>query len=176
MPFAGAPRLLRSSLLSMALCLFLSGAGRADPAPDAGVPAAPRLRIKNAQSIRVALSNRRHEPASALRPDKGLWNVIMASAVEKASAELVDLTPNAPRSRWVVEVQGDKVVLDGRRFLPTHVYQMDVRQERRLVGTALVYLYPAPAEKGAEHVEFKDEESGKKGDSGGLTSVPKGDL
>jgi hypothetical protein len=146
----------------------------ADPAP------APRLRIRNAQSIRVVLGTRRHEPASGIRPDKGVWNVMTTADLTGASAELVDLTPDAPRSRWVLDIQGDRLVLDARRFLPSHVYQLDVRREKRLIGSALVYLYPPPAE-GVGHVEFKDEEStkgegSKKDDSSELSAVPKGDL
>jgi hypothetical protein len=168
--------LLRRSLFSLTLCLATAGVVRADPPPPPAPAPAPKLRIKNAQSIRVALGTRRHEPASGIRPDKGLWTVVSATDLTGASAELLDLTPNAPRSRWVVDVQGDKLVLDGRRFLPTHVYQLDVRKDKRLLGSALVYLYPPPAEKGPGHVEFKDEESSKKDDSHDVTAVPKGDL
>jgi hypothetical protein len=179
MNLAYASRLLRRSLLWMTLGPGLAGAARAEPPdspPAAPAPSAARLRIKNARAIRVSLGSRRHEPASAIRPEKGLWNVIFASDLGGASAELQDVTPDAPRSRWVVDVQGDKLVLDGRRFLPTHVYQMDVRKERRLVGSALVYLYPPPAENNGR-VEFKDEETtAKKDDSGEVSRVPKGDL
>jgi len=147
-----------------------------------GAPA-PRLRIKNASAIRVTLGTRRHEPASAIRPEKGIWNVVLASDLTGASAELVDLTPDAPRSRWSVEVQGDKIVLDAHRFAPTHVYQIDVRKERAVIGTALLYLHQPPAEK-LGRVEFTDGEAkGKQGekaapkaDASGIARVPKGDL
>jgi hypothetical protein len=68
-------------------------------APGAPVP---RLRIKNASAIRVTLGTRRHEPASAIRPEKGIWNVVLASDLTGASAELVDLTPTLPvaAGRW----------------------------------------------------------------------------
>ena len=167
--------LLRRSLFSLTLCLATAAVVRADPSAAPAPTPAPRLRIKNAQPIRVALGTRRHEPASGIRPDKGLWTVITTTDLTGASAELVDLTPNAPRSRWVVDVQGDKLVLDARRFLPTHVYQLDVRKEKRLIGSALVYLYPPPADR-VGHVEFKDEESSKKEDSHDVAAVPKGDL
>jgi hypothetical protein len=148
----------------------------------AGAPA-PRLRIKNASAIRVTLGTRRHEPASAIRPEKGIWNVVLASELTGASAELVDLTPEAPRSRWSVEVQGDKIVLDAHRFLPTHVYQIDVRKDRSVIGTALLYLHQPPVEKRAR-VEFTDleakgkgsENAGKRGDASGIAPVPKGGL
>jgi hypothetical protein len=167
-------RTLRLSLFSLTLLTSTAALVRAEP-PVAPAPApAPKFRIKNAQAIRVAVGTRRHEPASAIRPEKGAWNVIAMSDLTGASAELVDLTPNTPRSRWVVEIQGDKLVLDGRRFLPSHVYQLDVRKEKRLLGSALVYLYPPPTER-VGHVEFKDEESRKKEDSE-VATVPKGDL
>jgi hypothetical protein len=175
MTYAHSMRFPRRVLFSMMLWLVPASAGRADP-PAAPAPAPPpRLRIKNAQSITVTLGTRRHEPASAIRPEKGVWNVVTMSDLSGASAELLDLTPNAPRSRWLVDVQAEKVVLDERRFLPTHVYQLDVRKQKKLIGTALVYLYPPPTEK-VGHVEFKDEESAKKDDSSGLSAVPKGDL
>jgi hypothetical protein len=170
---------VRRSLLAIALGLSLATTARAEPAPappSSAAPAPPKLRIKNARNIRVTLGSRRHEPAAAIRPEKGLWNVVMTPELGGASAELVDLTPNAARSRWTLEVQGDKVVLDARRFLPTHVYQLDVRKEKRLIGTALVYLYPPPNEDNG-HVDFKDEETtAKKDDGSPLNSVPKGDL
>jgi hypothetical protein len=170
MSFAYSLRPIRLSLFSLMLCVATAGVGRADPP---AVPA-PRLRLKNAQSIRVTLGARRHEPASGIRPEKGVWNVIAATDLTGAAAELVDLTPDAPRSRWVVDVTGDRLVLDARRFLPSHVYRLDVRKEKRVIGSALVYLYPPPDER-VGHVEFKDEESKKK-DSSDVSTVPKGDL
>jgi hypothetical protein len=169
--------LARRALLASTLFLFTAGVARAQkakaPAPP---PPPPRLRIKNGQMVRVALERRRHEPASGIRPEKGAWTVIAAIDLTGASAELVDLTPYAARSRWVVQGKGDKLVLDARRFLPSHVYQLDVRKEKRLIGTTFVYLYPPPSATGrAERVEFKDEEERKKDDSP-LSSVPKGDL
>jgi hypothetical protein len=40
-----------------------------------------------------------------------------------------------------------KLVLDAARFLPGHVYRLELRLNRLLVGSALVYLYPPPAER-----------------------------
>ena len=176
MNLAYSMRRLRQSLFALILTLGLAAPAllHAEP-PPAPAPAPPKLRIKNARSIRVALGTRRHEPASGIRPEKGVWNVVSATDLTGALAELVDLTPNAPRSRWLMDVQGDTLVLDADRFLPTHVYQLDVRKEKRLIGSALVYLYPPPTEAGADRVEFKDEES-KKGDGGDVSRVPKGEL
>jgi hypothetical protein len=174
MSFAYSLRLIRRSLFSLTLCVATAGVARADPSAVPAPAPAPRLRIKNAQSIRVTIGTRRHEPASGIRPDKGVWNVIAATDLTGAAAEMVDLTPDAPRSRWVVDVTGDKLVLDARRFLPGHVYKLDVRKEKRVIGSVLVYLYPPPAE-GVGRVEFKDEESKKK-DSSDVDTVPKGDL
>lgn len=175
MTLAWPHRLPRRALFALALCL-VAPAVRADPPKPAPPP--PKLRIKNARSINVVLGYKRHEPASAIKPDKGVWNVVMTPDLAGAAAELVDLTPNAARSRWTLEVQADKLVLDARRFVPTHVYQLDVRKEKKLVGSALVYLYPPPNEDNGK-VEFKDEETTAKKDKdagGALTSVPKGDL
>lgn len=173
-------RRLRLSF-SFSLALLLTGVAVAQTKPPgAAAPAqapAPRLRLKAAQAIRVTLGTRRHEPASGIRPEKGVWNVVPTTiSLKGATAELVDLTPYAPRSRWVVQVQGDKLVLDADRFRPTHVYRLEVRKEKRVIGTALVYLYPPPAERVGK-VEFNDEEtSSKKDDSPGVARVPKGDL
>jgi hypothetical protein len=177
MSLASLVRLDRRSLFALGLCLTTAGIARAEPeAGPAKVSPPPKLLLKNAQSIRVTLGYKRHEPASGIRPDKGVWNVVARTDLSGSSAELVDVTPNATRSRWQVEVQGDKLVLDARRFVPSHVYQLDVRKEKKLVGTVLVYLYPPPSD-GTEKVDFKDEEvAGKKGDSGNVSRVPKGDL
>jgi hypothetical protein len=171
-------RPLRRRRFSAALCLTMASALWADPsasATPAPRPPPPRLRVKNAHSVRVVLGRRRREPASAIRPQKGVWRVILASKLAGASAELQDLTPNAPRSRWVVKVKGDQILLDAGRFLPSHVYQMDVRQGRRLIGSALVYLYPPPVER-VSRVQFRQQETTKKADSGKVSIAPKGDL
>jgi hypothetical protein len=175
MTFMCSRRMIRRSLFCLSLCLGHALVVRGDPAPAPAPSPPPRLRIKNGQSIRVALGSRRHEPASGIRPEKGVWNVITTIDLTGASAEMLDLTPNAPRSRWVVEGAGDKLVLDTRRFVPGHVYQAEIRKQKRLIGSALLYLYPPPAES-VGRVDFKDEESGKKDDSKGLSAVPKGDL
>jgi hypothetical protein len=178
MSLAYSPRFVRWSLFASVLSLSGSGIVRADPPaapPPATAPAAAKLRIKNARAITVTLGSRRHEPALAIRPDKGSWSVIFMSELAGASAELKDVTPDAPRTRWVVDVQGDKLPLDAKRFVGSHVYQLDVRKEKRLVGSALVYLYPPPDERTGK-VEFTDEDTGKKDDGGTLSSVPKGDL
>lgn len=188
-------RIIRVALFGLALVLSSSRSLAQPATPSEKAPPAPvKLQLKNGQSIRVTLGYRRqHEPASGIRPDKGpVWTVIARNDLTGSSAELVDLTPDAPRSRWQVEVQGDKLVLDSRRFVPSHVYQMDVRKERKLVGSVLLYLYPPPAGDGTDKVDFKDEEaagkkdesSGKKTDSDtgsepdglGLARVPKGEL
>jgi len=183
MSFASTMQLIRRSLFALVLCL--AGPLRAEPeTPAKAPPPPPKLLLKNAQSIRVSLGyKRQHEPASGIRPEKGVWNVVARTDLSGASAELVDVTPNATRSRWVMAVQGDKLVLDAHRFVPSHVYQLDVRKEKKLVGTVLVYLYPPPSD-GTEKVDFKDEDvagkkgesAGKKGDSSELGRVPKGDL
>jgi hypothetical protein len=172
MSFAYSLTGLRRTLCAL---LLVSASAVAHAEPPAAPPPPPKLRIKNAQSIRVSLGARRHEPAAGIRPEKGVWNVVPVTDLAGASAEMVDLTPNAPRSRWTLAVQGEKLVLDARRFLPTHVYQLDLRKEKRLVGSALVYLYPPPAD-GVGRVDFKDDETGKKDQSQDVTSVPKGDL
>ena len=160
----------------LALSLLVATAAQAEP-PAAAPPPPPKLRIKNARSINVVMGYKKRAPASAIKPDKGVWNVVMTPDLAGAAVEIVDITPDVTRSRWTLAVQTDKVVLD-HRFLPTHVYQLDVRKEKKLVGTALVYLYPPPNEDNGK-VEFKDEETTakkEKGDSGPLSSVPKGDL
>jgi hypothetical protein len=165
---------IRRSLLAAIFCFATAGTAGAEPAPSPD-KAPPRLLLKSAQNIRVSLGyKRQHEPASGIRPDKGGWNVIAKTDLTGSMAELVDVTPDATRSRWQVEVKGDKLVLDDHRFLPSHVYQLDVRKEKRLVGSVLVYLYP-PQSDGKEKVEFTDEESAGKGNSAKKGDDKKGD-
>src|SRR4051812_278656 len=124
-------RFVRGPLFGSLLGLSAAGVVRADPPaapPSAVAPAPAKLRIKNGRAITVSLGGRRHEPALAIRPEKGSWSVVFMSELAGASAELKDVTPDAPRTRWVVDVQGDRLPLDAKRFVGSHVYQLDVRK------------------------------------------------
>jgi hypothetical protein len=74
-------------------------------------------------------------------------------------------------------VAGPKLELDAERFLPSHVYRLDIRRARVLVGTALVYLYPPPAER-VRRVDLDDrpEAAARPDDAGGPGVIPKSGL
>src|SRR4051812_12005106 len=153
MKFLNRRRLLGWGPLVL-LCFPFTGLVHADPANPA-----VRLRIKNGHSIRVALGTRR-EQASGIRPEKGVWKVLLSPDLDGSAAEFRDITPGVASSRWEVPVTGDSLVLGSDNFLPTHVYQMEVRKERTLVGTAIVYLYaPPPPRSKVGRVEFHEGES-----------------
>ena len=124
------------------VCLMLAASGTDASAAET----AARLRIKNGHALVVALGKTR-EAASGVRPDKGSWTLEVASELTGASAELEDVTPNVTGARWSVPVTSDRVVLDAARFLPSHVYRVEVRRARQLLGKALVFLYPPPASR-----------------------------
>jgi hypothetical protein len=105
-----------------------------------------RLRIKNAHTITVALGRAR-ESASAIRPDKKVWTLELSAELVGAAAEFQDVTPNAPAAHWTLPIATEHLVLDGVRFLPSHVYRVEVRRDRELIGNALVYLSPPPVER-----------------------------
>jgi hypothetical protein len=112
-------------------------------APARAAPA--RLRIKNGRSIMVAVGRAR-EAASAIRPDKKVWTLELGADLVGAVADLQDVTPNIPgAARWTLPVETERLVLDDARFLASHVYRVEVRRERQVVGSALVYLTPPPA-------------------------------
>jgi hypothetical protein len=117
---------------------------------------------------------RKREPAAGIKPEKSGWQLLLGAELAGSTAELQDITPDMPPSRWAVPVAEEKVVLDTERFLPTHVYRVEFRRERQLLGTALIYLYPPP-EKKKEHVEFADDKAPEDKPSE-LAPTPKGDL
>ncbi len=106
--------------------------------------AAARLRIKNGHNVMIALEHGR-ESASAIRPDKKVWTLELTADLVGGVAELEDVTPNLPGAHWTLAVSTDHLVLDATRFLPSHVYRVEVRRERQVLGSAFVYLYPPPA-------------------------------
>ena len=131
------------------------------------------MRIKNSRSIRVVLGPRR-EPALGIRPEKVGWRLLLAPELAGGDADLQDITPGVAGSQWTVPVAADGLVLDEERFLPSHVYRLEVRKDDRLVGSAIIYLYPPPTPR-TEKVEFAAEEKGpQKG--GPIASTPKGGL
>src|SRR5450432_2830672 len=140
--------LIRGRALAPALVFFLACLSLAfgSLAPDAFAGAPARLRIRNGHSLTVALGKTR-EAAVGIRPEKKLWALELDAALVGADAELRDVTPDVTGARWTLAVESARLVLDGARFLPGHVYRLELRRDRLLVGTALVYLYPPPAER-----------------------------
>jgi hypothetical protein len=138
--------------------------------------AAPRLRIRNAHHMNVSLGKTRQD-ALGVRPDKKAWQLELDADLIGADADLEDLTPNARAGRWTLPVAGPKLELDAERFLPSHVYRLDIRRARVLVGTALVYLYPPPAER-VRRVDLDDrpEAAARPDDAGGPGVIPKSGL
>ena len=133
-------RLTRGLALAPALVSFLALA----PYALAGPPA--QLRIRNGHNLTVALGKTR-EAATGIRPQKKVWTLELDAALVGADADLRDVTPNVPSARWSLPVETERLVLDATRFVPGHVYRMELRRDRQLVGSALVYLYPPPAER-----------------------------
>jgi hypothetical protein len=170
-PTARWRRRLRASALVVGTVLASPMAG----APLQAAPAVKRVKVKNGRTIRVVLGDRR-EPASGVRPDKDGWVVVMAPDVARSSASLQDITPGVPGSRWVLPVAMDRLVLDAERFLPSHVYRMELRRDGQVLGSALVYLYPPPAER-VGRADFRNDSDSDGADSSTpLTTVPKGEL
>ena len=147
----------------------------------AAVPAAggARLRIKNSHTVMVALGRTR-ESASGIRPDtKKVWTLELPADVVGAVAELDDVTPNVPGAHWSLPIATEHLVMDAARFLPSHVYRLEVRKDRHVVGSALVYLYPPPVQRVSrvvldERSEANDARETSSGPGPGVT--PKGGL
>jgi hypothetical protein len=146
-PPAPAPRLTRIAPVAPA-------------APPAPAPEPKPIRIKNGHTIRVVLGKKR-EPAAGVRPDKDGWRLVLAPELAGSSADLQDITPGLPGSHWALAVTAEPVVLDPERFLASHVYRVELRKERQLLGTAIVYLYPPPTPKETARVEFQDDKDGE---------------
>jgi hypothetical protein len=165
--------LIRGRALAPALVFFLAHAFFLTLAPPAAAGAAARLRIKNGHGLTVALGKTR-EPATGIRPEKKIWTLELDASLVGADAELRDVTPNMPGARWSVPVETEHLVLDATRFLAGHVYRLEVRRERQLLGSALVYLYPPPVER-VSRVNLDDApEAAEKGFT--PATLPKGGL
>jgi hypothetical protein len=116
-------------------------------APGAASQAdAARLRIKNGHHLTVTLGKTR-QPAFGIRPEKKVWRVELGADLIGAEADVKDVTPNGLGDRWSLPVEAAELVLDPTRFLPSHVYRLEIRRERLLLGSAFVYLYPPPVER-----------------------------
>jgi hypothetical protein len=126
--------------------------GAAERSPEAAEAA--RLRIRNGHHLTVTLGKTRQE-AFGVRPDKKVWELELAAELIGAVADLQDVTPNARGERWSIPVESARLALDPTRFLPSHVYRLEIRRARLVVGTAFVYLYPPPAER-VRRVELDD--------------------
>lgn len=166
----GQRRRLRHGVCVFAAALVIaSGVGSSEAVP-------PRLKIKNGQNLTVALGKSR-ERAFGIRPDKETWTVVLTPDLAGCSAELKDVTPNVTIVRWTVPVTTDGLVLDQERFLPSHVYRLEIWREKQLLGAAFVYLYPPPPPPSVNHVELggddKDKDQQK---SNSPSPIPKGGL
>jgi hypothetical protein len=124
--------------------------------PAVALGAAGRLRIKNGHGLTVSLGRTR-EVATGIRPDKKVWTLELDASLVGADAELRDVTPNVVGARWSVPVDTEHLVLDATRFLASHVYRLEVRRERKLLGSALVYLYPPPPPERVSRVDLDDQ-------------------
>jgi hypothetical protein len=145
-----------------------------------GVPAArateaARLRIKNGHHLMVNLGKTRQD-AIGLRPEKKVWQLDLGAELVGAAADFQDVTPNGHGERWNLPVAATKIELDTTRFLPSHIYRLEIRRARVLVGTAFVYLYPPPAER-VRRVELDDRPAdGEALDASPLGVIPKSGL
>jgi len=143
---ARAPVLGFFFLIVVTVGVALTGAGAAQAANAS-------LRIKNGHKMTVRLGKTR-EAAQGIRSEKQVWTLELTRDLVGAVAELEDVTPRWQNARLSVPIESERVVLDGERFIPDHIYRLEIRRARQLVGSALVYLYPPPVER-AKRVEFE---------------------
>jgi hypothetical protein len=158
----------------LSFILLLSSLSAVAPLASAEAPA--RLRIKNGRGITIALGKTR-EAATGIRPDKQdkkAWALELDPSFVGAEADLRDVTPDVAGARWSVPVTTARLVLDGARFLPDHVYRIELRRDRQALGAALVYLYPPPAER-VTRVNLDDKPAAGTDDIG-FAPLPKGRL
>jgi len=133
-------------LIVVTVGVALTGAGAAQAANAS-------LRIKNGHKMTVRLGKTR-EAAQGIRSEKQVWTLELTRDLVGAVAELEDVTPRWQNARLSVPIESERVVLDGERFIPDHIYRLEIRRARQLVGSALVYLYPPPVER-VKRVEFE---------------------
>jgi len=143
---ARAPVLGFFFLIVVTVGVALTGAGAAQAANAS-------LRIKNGHKMTVRLGKTR-EAAQGIRSEKQVWTLELTRDLVGAVAELEDVTPRWQNARLSVPIESERVVLDGERFIPDHIYRLEIRRARQLVGSALVYLYPPPVER-VKRVEFE---------------------
>ena len=143
---ARAPVLGFFFLIVVTVGVALTGAGAAQAANAS-------LRIKNGHKMTVRLGKTR-EAAQGIRSEKQVWTLELTRDLVGAVAELEDVTPRWHNARLSVPIESERVVLDGERFIPDHIYRLEIRRARQLVGSALVYLYPPPVER-VKRVEFE---------------------
>ena len=134
-----------------------------------------RLKIKNGRNITVALDGSR-ERAVGIKPENEIWTLMLVGDLAGSTADLQDVTPNVTRSRWTIPVETDRLALDQPRFLPSHVYRIEIRKEKQLLGTAFVYLYPPPPPPEVNHVELGGEKENDQPKSSSPHQIPKGGL
>ena len=132
-------RLIYRGLFFLTVGLALTGASVVQAAD-------PPLRIQNGRKMMVKLGKTR-EPALGIRPAKQVWTLELTRDLVGAVAELEDVTPRWQNARLSVPIESERVVLDGERVIPDHVYRLEIRRARQVVGSALVYLYPPPVER-----------------------------
>jgi hypothetical protein len=139
-----------------------------------GATEAARLRIRNGHHLMVSLGKTRQE-AIGVRAEKKVWQLDLGAELVGAAATFDDVTPNGRGERWSLPVASAKVELDPTRFLPSHIYRLEIRRARVLVGTAFVYLYPMPAER-VRRVELDDQPAAEPLDASPLGVIPKSGL
>jgi hypothetical protein len=108
------------------------------------------LRVRKGELIRVAATadGAQHERGIGLRFKDGAWRLELADAAPVSTAQVYDVTVGVVRSKWIVDVQKQVLVLDGPRFVAGHAYRVELP-----AGSLLVYLYPPPHTHPA-HVTF----------------------
>jgi hypothetical protein len=128
------------------------------------------LRAKNGHTIRLVLGGQRAS-GIGLKPAAGTWRLELART-DADSAEVVDVTSGAPASKWKVDVVDAALRFDRERFVADHAYRVELQRAGRAVGSALVYLYPAPR-AGKQELTFSD---GDDAGDGEIATTPKSAL
>jgi hypothetical protein len=113
----------------------------------------------------VVLGDKR-ERGIGLRPAHGEWKLELG----RADGEIAQIVDTAhPAMKWQVAIADGALRLDAQRFVADHAYRVELRHGDKLVGAALVYLYPPKVANRSEVVFDGDDAGG----SDELTTVPK---